>query len=364
MIEEFNNQYKFENPIETIAVGEKTWQVGKKIFYETIYTTELKFVRDFIFKKSTLNDDDVKLISEQYLNWVKKNDYLVFKSKQIPNYFKLCLMAKRGNKVYAKRCYKKLKKIKESLNVDEFKELLLRQDGRKFYSNVLFITLTCDANLWDKNRFLHWKDIQKYYNKFITNFRKVFKCKAFVIKAIESTLNAEPHLHLLVITNRAFEAFNHKGIWRIKEKRKLEKYWHSFVDIRVPVDFKDVFNYLVKDMLKQFTNIVVKAELDEKSQKIFYSLALNWLFKKKALTISGKTTINSILELADLIYLSITQTFNNEIITEQELQGWEVIGFTRCTNDFSGTPPPTEIYLLFNNELDTAFLLDNIRFFI
>lgn len=312
--------------------------------------TPLQRVRKYIFDKQLLQDSDLPIITNEYLNWVNTPLYMVFQNKLIPSIYQLIKLAKRGNNVYAYRVKKKLEIATYALKDNQIKELLLRQDNRNWTTNIIFVTLTQDIKLDKGNRHWHWKNTQNFYNKFITNLRHIFG-KCWVIGSTESTATAHPHKHLLILTERNLKCFQDKNNkWRIKEKRELEKYWHSFIDIEVPVNIQSIINYLIKDVFKQFTREV-------KVHKDVLSLTLNWLYRKKAFTISGKHILK---EIFDLIALSITQNINLEIIKEVEESGWVLVGFVNVVFQQTIKKPPNSFIIHFENEYDESLLKENM----
>lgn len=327
------------------------WAMEQVVCSELDYVRkELLIDREKKYKRLWLDDADIENISNSYQFWIDEKLYLVFKNKTDNKKFKLIRAAKRGNYVYVNRVSKKIRDSLAFMNMEEFKSLCLRQDGRKYVTNILFVTLTCSQKLYNENRIDAWQNTQDEFNKFITRIRQLYG-NVWVMRSHEATAKAYPHQHLLLIfSDTSFEAFENDGCWRIKEKHKIENHWHSFVDIQCATSMTAIKNYIVKDICKQHTK-QAHSYIDN------LSLAMNWFFRKRSFSISGSGTLQKI---ADLIEYSITQNLNEELIKKESAE-WEFLGFTDAifSQCWDKSPPDTFVVNL-HDDFEGCYVYDSI----
>jgi hypothetical protein len=146
----------------------------------------------------------------------------------------------------------------------------------------------------------------------------------------ESYQNGHPHVHaILIFEEKRFRVFpsceqNRKGelklVWRICEKEEFEPYWHSWQDIKAVYNVRGGLNYLNKYILK-----CAEYSHDDKKGKL--TLAMCWVFRKKAFYVSGQFR----RALSDLIrYLCTSKTRKIQLnLLDDELKSnpWRVLGF-------------------------------------
>ena len=342
---------KFRIIENTEKVISKLAETRKSIFYiknphfnwKQLYSiSELRKFSD-LQNKIILNENHLKLIVDNFNEWKNIPTYLMFQNIEKGNL--VCSLAsKRGNKVYEYYLNEKLNNDLGFMKTKNFFKLILRNKKgfrNKKVSNVCFITLTCDPKKYNNNIIEAWLNFEHDYNIFITRLRKRYG-KCWIMKSVESTKKGFPHIHLLVITEKEFNVFSHKNKkgfveYRLNDKRKIENYWPSFVDIIIPnpivkdkekgcVDFMK--SYIFKDMLKSY---VYKEERDFKNN---LSLALGWLFGKRCYSISKMD-----LSLDSITDTSITQTQIKEIMSEKK---YIFLGLLDLKFN-SNKPPPIEL---------------------
>ncbi|RLG69622.1 MAG: hypothetical protein DRO04_03120, partial [Candidatus Iainarchaeum archaeon] len=244
-----------------------------------------------IFLSTPLEYDDLGSLLDYYLSWVSETVYLAMQNKKTGEYY-FVKGSKRGNSVYRWNVENRLKDAVSFLTDDFCSLYSTRRKGRKYVSNILFITLTCNPNYFFESRILAWESIQMLYNRFITAFRNRYG-KTWVLKTVESTINGYPHLHLLVLCEYEFECFQHNDKWRVKEKGDVSDLWFAYVDIQTPKpknSLKHIQSYLMKDILKQ-----VYDSPNIKFSQSTLSLAMNWLFRKQSFSVSGKDVLDFFL---------------------------------------------------------------------
>ena len=239
--------------------------------------------------------------------------------------------SKRGNSVYHARVQERISEMKMILNDDfDFSK------QRNFRTKFLLITLTNNQRI-DKGEC--WKtEISKAWNKYITSLRKKYG-KISVIRTFESTQMGYPHVHaLLYFHNREFMTFNKDNKIRIMEKKTFEKWSMGFVDVVGVKNFKAVYYYCLKYVLKSSAggglSPTSPKELKEGGGP---TLAYCWLFRKRAFAISGDFAV----KLHDLIMTLRNSNFDIQDWTTLDGKNtfWRLIKF----QDFYNTWVQDEI---------------------
>lgn len=299
-----------------------------------------------------LSENDLKVIVKNFIKWSKKPTYLTFQNIKTGNLI-ISLASKRGNKIYEHCLNKKLDEQLSFMKDKNFHKRILRnsEDFRdKRISNCFFITLTCDPEKYNNNRTTAWLSFEHDYNIFRTRLTKRFG-KCWIMKSTESTQRGYPHIHLLVVTEKEAEVFsykNKKGFveYRLQEKKKLEKYWPSNIDVIVPnpADMKKegcvnfMKDYIFKDMLKAYRY------KDEREYKNYLTLALGWIFGKRCFSISDPAK----LKLDLITDTSITQTQITDLLERLGEKEYKFIGFLDLKIR-NGLNPPVSIEIRFDD---------------
>jgi hypothetical protein len=176
--------------------------------------------------------------------------------------------AKRGNDVYRWRVKGRIDQVKAAL------EGLPITVGET--TNCLFVTLTDNPQLSSQKQ--AWEGIGVRWNRFLTAIKKRYGELSF-IRSWESTINGRPHVHALLIFERAlFKTFEHHGEIRIEEKDQLAAYWDSNVDVSAARSRKNVVGYITREIVK---HVITDDEGDP-------TLALLWLFRKRSFSVGGR----------------------------------------------------------------------------
>jgi hypothetical protein len=280
-------------------------------------------------EKGTYDFDD---IVEKYESWVLDHRYMVMAHekeawKADAGQFEYVAVkcAKRGNDVYVSRVDSRLYGLGFHVpNVDFDFE-------KNPFTNILFITLTYDTKLCSFD--VAWRNIAKEFNLWKANIRKKFGDFS-VFRCFEAFENGHPHVHLIaVFKEQYFKVFKsyeqgkdgkmHK-VWLVKEKEFFEPYWHSWTKIKAVYNLKGGLNYLKKYIIKC-------AEYHHEDSKGKITLAMCWVFRKKAFYVSGQFR----KALSDLIgYLCTTKTRQIQLdLFNEELKPntWRVLGFIRAS---------------------------------
>jgi hypothetical protein len=186
--------------------------------------------------------------------------------------------SKRGNDVYRYRVYRRFKELSQLVEKVNFFNPRNRIGGK--ITRALFVTLTCDIKRCSLDE--AWENIGVEFNRFMSYVRKHYG-KVSCCRVFESYENGYPHIHcVLLFEEKQFKVFrDKKGKFRIKEKFVIESGWHSHTDVQAMASLGWGFRYLKKYLLKSI-------DAENKDPKTLKTLALCWLFNKRAFSVSGK----------------------------------------------------------------------------
>ena len=244
------------------------------------------------------------MILSQWNNWEFKNDIFAVKC------------AKRGNDVYRFRVnqrFKDLCAMAEELIFFNPKERGIKK------TRALWTTLTYDAKRCSFEQ--AWKNIGIELNRFMSFIRKKFG-KVSCCRVFESFENGYPHIHCILLFEKIwFKVFrDKKNQFRIHEKDAFKDGWHSNIDIKAMSSLAGGFSYLKKYLLNGI-------DFERADSKALKTLALCWVYKKRAFSVSGhfrKLLTNLINELKSLRRISCQTTLLGKIIPEEKFY---VLGF-------------------------------------
>jgi hypothetical protein len=271
---------------------------------------------------------DFNDIVEKYEAWVLDHKYMVMAHEReawLPDAgqyeYVAVKCAKRGNEVYVSRVDSRLYGLGFHIPNMDF------DFEKNPYTNILFITLTYDTKLSSFD--VAWKDISKEFNLWKANIRKKFGDFA-VFRCFEAFENGHPHIHLIaVFKEQYFKVFKsyeqgkdskmHK-VWLVKEKEFFEPYWHSWTKIKAVYNLKGGLNYLKKYIMK-----CSEYQHDDNKGKI--TLAMCWVFRKKAFYVSGQFR-KALSDLITSLCSSKTQKIQLNLLNEElNANPWKVLGF-------------------------------------
>ena len=282
-------------------------------------------LRYFLKEHARLNYS-LDQIVEQYEEWVSEDVYMIFtkwNKKKWKNDVYAVKCAKRGNDVYRSRVKRRFIGLRRySENIVFFNP----KDRGKKTTRALWITLT-----YDTKRCLYgeaWENIGVEFNRFMSylrrKFGKISSCRVF-----ESFENGHPHLHCIIIfKEHSFSVFrDSKGQFRIREKEVIAQGWHSNVDVKAMNSVAGGLSYLKKYLLKGI-------DVEKADSKGLKTLALCWLYRKRAFSVSGQFR----KALADLIrYLhnsnkkTVQITLFEEILPEERYYCIGSVSYTHLT---------------------------------
>jgi hypothetical protein len=233
----------------------------------------------YVLKEHAQLNFSLDQIVEQYREWATEDTYMIltkWNKKKWKNDVYAVKCAKRGNDVYVSRVQSRFRGI-----CRRSEDLIFFNPKDRGYKETyaLWVTLT-----YDSKRCLYgeaWAKIGIEFNGFVAYVRKHFG-KMSCCRVFESFKNGHPHIHcILLFKEHSFSVFRDtKGQFRIQEKDVIAQGWHSNVDVKAMSSLTDGLSYLKKYLLKGID--VLKA--DSEGLK---TLALCWLYRKRAFSVSG-----------------------------------------------------------------------------
>ena len=236
--------------------------------------------RKAVLKEHKRRKYSVSEIVEKYSEWVSEDTYMIFDRLDLRNYEHKTFAikcSKRGNDVYRKRVYRRFKELSALASEADFFNPKDRNKNKT--TRALFVTLTYDTKRCSLD--CAWENIGLEFNRFMAYIRKnigeVSCCRVF-----EAYENGCPHIHCILFFEKEFKVIRDtKGNFRINEKTIFSKGWHSFVDVKAVYSLGRGFSYLKKYLLKSI-------DAENNDSRTLKTLALCWLFNKRAFSVSGK----------------------------------------------------------------------------
>jgi hypothetical protein len=256
---------------------------------------------------------------EKYKAWVSEDTYMILskwnKTKWKNDVFAV-KCAKRGNDVYHSRVKSRFRGLSHKAeNLVFFNP----KDRAEKHTCALWATLTYDTKLCSYKE--AWENIGIEFNGFMSfvrsSFGKVSCCRVF-----ESFENGYPHIHcILLFQEYSFSVFRDaKGQFRVHEKEVIAQGWHSNVDVKAMSSLAGGFSYLKKYLLKGI-------DFENADSKGLKTLALCWVYRKRAFSVSGsfrKALTDLITDLHNSNKPLVQITLLGEIIPEEK---FHLLGF-------------------------------------
>jgi hypothetical protein len=250
-----------------------------------------------VLRDEATYDYSLPEIVDKYHKWVLDDRYMIlrkvqFKDFQVRDSMKNQFLSyrlpvntetiavkcsKRGNDVYRSRVYRR---FKDFASLSEKLDFFNEKDRGKKRTRALWVTLTYNTKLCSFKE--AWRNVGIEFNRFMAYvYKKIGKVSC--CRVWESFENGHPHIHcILLFEKKEFTVFRDgKGNFRIHEKDIIAQGWHSLVDIKAMSSLGRGFSYLKKYLLKSINSKTT----DSKTLK---TLALCWLFCKRAFSVSGK----------------------------------------------------------------------------
>jgi hypothetical protein len=278
------------------------------------------FLKDYLKENFSVDE-----IIEKYKEWVSENTYMIL-SKWNKAKWKNDVLAvkcsKRGNDIYRLRVQQRFDGLSHKSEQLEFFNPKDRKNDKT--TCALWTTLTYDTKLCSYKK--AWEQIGKEFNAFMAlvrrNFGKVSTCRVF-----ESFENGYPHIHcILLFQEYQFKVFrDSNGQFRVHEKDIIAKGWHSIVDVKGMSSLAGGFAYLKKYLLKGI-------DFENADSKGLKTLALCWVYRKRAFAVSGtfrKALADLIANLHNSNKPLVQVTLFGEIIPEEQ---YHLLGFVKGTD--------------------------------
>jgi hypothetical protein len=253
--------------------------VRRALLHEEPYSDKLD---DYFVEHVTIDLDQLISI---FTEWLNQNEGLLMQNEETGKYFGF-RAAKRGNGVYQWRLEQRLLPLYRVL-LSNIK--LFEREGQK--TNMLYFVLTYNTNRGSLIK--AWERRGREYNLWITRMRKQYG-RIEVMKTYETFESGYPHINVIAIfRDTKFTVFQHKSrrmegkqlieklTWRIEEKREMEKYFHSNIDVQAVQTPKQAISYILKYITKEL-------HATTREPKHNLTLALMWLFRARAFSISQR----------------------------------------------------------------------------
>lgn len=111
-----------------------------------------------------------------------------------------------------------------------------------------------------------------------------------------------------------------RNVWSISEKEVLEPYWHSWTKIKAVYNLHGGLNYLKKYIMKC-------AEYHHEDHKSKITLAMCWVFRKKAFYVSGQFR-KALSDLITTLCSSKTRKIQLNLLNQKlDTNPWKLLGF-------------------------------------
>lgn len=234
------------------------------------------------YYKALLSYDKPNLdkIITAFIYWSKYVEYLIFRKENIYTYekqYKAVKAAKRGNDVYSWRLDKRLRNLFELPQSEFFN---YKDRSRMQSTRAVFVTLTYTRH---ERLDVLWEEVGKDFNRWISAMRRRYN-KISIIRCWESHMDGYPHIHCVILFHECeFQTFFHNGKWRITKKREMEGLWGwGYSDFFALYSLGAGVGYVLKYVTK-VNNALLAEKMD---RKLVLSLALMWIFRKRAFSVS------------------------------------------------------------------------------
>jgi len=228
----------------------------------------------------SFSEPDLDRIIEAFIEWATFNEYLIFRKENVHTYekeYKAVKAAKRGNDVYA---WKLGKRLKHLFNLPEFEFFNPKDRNKVQKTKALFMTFTFRREISLDQA---WEEVRKYFNRTRAGIEKRYG-KIDLIRVWEAQSDGYPHIHCIALFRETeFETFFYNGKWRINEKELLTSYWRwGFSDVFALYSIGAGVGYVLKYVTKVNNALL----MEKRDRKLVLSLALMWIFRKRAFSIS------------------------------------------------------------------------------
>lgn len=216
--------------------------------------------------------------------WVSFDEGFVIQEQNTDTFEKRSVgvkCSKRGNDVYSWRIKNRLRELEELASMEDI--TFFDRGERDPKTSCLFITFTYDTKRNSKE--VAWQNVGVEFNRAVSWLKRRYG-ELSIFRVWESFENGYPHIHaILLFKDAKFKVeYDRAGEARIEieEKREMEGSWHSFIDVSAVQSFSKSVGYLIKYLSK-----VHSGSGDRSESKYEATLAMMWLYRKRAFGISG-----------------------------------------------------------------------------
>jgi len=250
----------------------------------------------FSYLKGLLARKDPKIdrVIDEFVQWSQSPQYLIFRKENIhtrQKEYKAVKASKRGNDVYSWKLGKRLKRLYNLPDVEFFN---YKDRNKTQKTRAVFVTLTYARN---ETLATLWEQVGKDFNRWASAMRKRYG-GIKIIRCWEAQRDGYPHIHCVLLFEEAeFKTFFYNKKWRLSEKRELETLWRwGFCDFFALYSLGAGVGYVLKYVTK-----VNNALLCEKPNRgLVLSLALMWVFRKRAFSVSRDFSVYLVEFKSDL----------------------------------------------------------------
>ncbi len=259
------------------------------------------------------DNPDIPRIVEGYEDWVSQDEYLIFRKENIHTYektWKAVKASKRGNDVYVRRVKDRLKHLSSIHNVEFFD---YGDRSRRHKTRVLFTSLTYRR---DDPLTVVWRKVGEDFNRWLTGLKRRYG-KILIIRTFEAQRDGYVHIHtVLYFQEYEFETFFYNGKWRITERDDVVHNWGwGFCDVLALYSLKAGLGYVTKYITK------IQSAIVDDNEKYVLTLALLWVFRKRAFSVSRGFSILVLVKKRVRSYRGQVDLSGNP------LYKWYLIGF-------------------------------------
>lgn len=262
----------------------------------------------------SFKNPDLDAIIDAFIYWSTFIEYLVFRRENIYTYektYKAVKASKRGNDVYSWKLGKRLRHLYELPQIEFFN---YKDRNKVKKTRAIFVTLTYARN---ERLDILWEEVGKDFNRWISAMRRRYG-KISIIRCWEAQQDGYPHIHCVLLFHETeFETFYYNAKWRLSEKRGIESLWSfGFSDMFALYSLGAGVGYVLKYVTK-VNNALQGEKID---RKLVLSLALMWIFKKRAFSVSKDFGVFLIEEKDDTPYGQVD-------LEGKSIYQWYLVGF-------------------------------------
>ena len=277
---------------------------------QNVYKPRLSHYRGLL----SYDNPDIHTIVEGYTDWVSQDEYLIFRRENVHTFekdWKAVKASKRGNDVYVNRVKNRLRHLS---SIPDVKCFDYNDRSKRHKTRVLFVTLTYRR---DDPLNVVWDKVGVDFNRYVAGLKRRYGRKILIIRTFEAQRDGYVHIHaVLYFQEYEFETFFYNGRWRITERDDVIHNWHwGFCDVLALYSLKAGVGYVTKYITK------IQSAVVNDDEKYILTLALLWVFRKRAFSVSRGFSMLILVEKRVKSYHGQVDLHGNP------LYRWYLIGF-------------------------------------